>query len=514
MSGNAAALTMSQAIPLRPVGADADSRLPWRDRLAQLDLVPDLGDNIGSGEWWRGLATLTLLCTSAIATFPGIAPLSAARAPALDAADFNEARAQMIVPLALGGDTGRHMAATDAVRPLTQTPERPQIELTATLGSGDSFARVLERSGVGSSEAQSLAQQVSGAVPLSDIAPGTRVDLILGRRAARTMPRPVEALAMRARFDLRIEMERMNGQLVMRRIPIAVDETPLRIRGRVGDSLYRSARAAGASPESIQSYLRVIGKQISVGSDIRASDEFDIIIDYRRAETGESETGKLLYAGLVRGGKSKLSMLEWNKDGRSQWFEASGVGEQRGGMARPANGRITSTFGMRRHPILGYKRMHSGIDFGGGYGAPIYAVTDGVVTIAGRHGGFGNYVKLSHAGGLGTGYGHMSRIAVRPGQRVARGQVIGYIGSTGLSTGPHLHYELYRNGRAVNPSSVTFVTRAALEGKELADFRARIRALTSVSPGAALTPIAPKQVEGPKLGSLADVASKRAGGGI
>src|SRR3546814_5307452 len=117
----------------------------------------------------------------------------------------------------------------------------------------------------------------------------------------------------------------------MRRIPIAVDTTPLRIRGRVGDSLYRSARAAGAPPEAIQSYLRVIGRQISVSRDIRAGDEFDIIVDYRRAETGESVTGKLLYAGLHRGGKPKLSMLEWTADGRCQWFEASGVGEQRGG---------------------------------------------------------------------------------------------------------------------------------------------------------------------------------------
>lgn len=514
MSGNAAALTMSQAIPLRQGDAKAPPLLPWRERLAQLDLVPDLGNDIGSREWWRGLATLTLLCGSAIATFPGIQPLAAPTAPALDTADFNEARAQMIVPLAFGGDTGRHMAATDAVRPLSQTPERPQIELTTTLGRGDSFARVLERAGVGSAEAQALASQVSGAVPLADIAAGTRIDLVLGRRAARTMPRPVDALAMRARFDLRIEMERIDGRLVMRSIPIAVDNTPLRIRGRVGDSLYRSARAAGAPPEAIQAYLRVIGKQISVGSDIRSSDEFDIVVDYRRAETGESETGKLLYAGLVRNGNAKLSMLEWKKDGRSQWFEASGVGEQRGGMARPTNGRVTSTFGMRRHPILGYRRMHSGIDFGGGYGAPIYAVTDGVVAMAGRNGGYGNYVRLNHGGGLGTGYGHMSRVAVRAGQRVSRGQVIGYIGSTGLSTGPHLHYELYRNGRAVNPSSVTFVTRAALEGKELADFRARIRQMTAIEPGAALTPIAPKQVEGPKLGSLADVTAKRIGDGI
>lgn len=517
MTGNAAALSMAQAIPVPGAGEHIDQR-GWRERsrerLAQLDLVPDLGDNIGSAEWWRGLATLTLLCGAAISTFPGIRPLQVGGLPALDAADFNEARAQMIVPLALGGDTGRHMAATDAVRPLTQTPERPQIELTATLGRGDSFARLLERSGVGRAEAQALASQVAGAVPLADIAPGTRIDLILGRRAARTMPRPVEALAMRARFDLRIEMERMDGRLVMRRIPIAVDNTPLRIRGRVGDSLYRSARASGAPPEAIQSYLRVIGRQISVGRDIRATDEFDIVIDYRRAETGESETGKLLYAGLIRDGKPRLSMLEWTKDGRSQWFEASGVGEQRGGMTRPTNGRITSTYGMRRHPILGYKRMHSGVDFGGGYGAPIYAVTDGTVAMAGRNGGYGNYVRLNHGNGLGTGYGHMSRIAVRPGQRVAQGQVIGYIGSTGLSTGPHLHYELYRNGRAVNPASVTFVTKAQLEGRELAAFRARIRELTAVAPGAALAPIAPKQVEGPKLGSLADVASKRVGDGI
>ncbi|WP_374526633.1 peptidoglycan DD-metalloendopeptidase family protein [Sphingopyxis sp.] len=514
MSGNAAALTMSQAIGLRRADAAAEPTLPWRDRLATLDLVPDLGDNIGSGEWWRGLATLTLLCGAAIATFPGIEPLKTGGTPALDATDFNEARAQMIVPLAYGGDTGRHMAATDAVRPLAQTPERPQIELTATLGQGDSFARVLERSGVGSADAQALSSQISSAVPLADIAPGTRIDLILGRRAARTMPRPVDALAMRARFDLRIEMERIDGRLVMRRIPIAVDATPLRIRGRVGDSLYRSARAAGASPESIQAYLRVIGRQISVGGDIRASDEFDIIVDHRRAETGESETGKLLYAGLVRGGKQRLSMIEWTVDGQTQWFEASGVGQQRGGMVRPTNGRITSGFGMRRHPILGYVRRHSGVDFGGGYGAPIYAVSDGLVTVAGRTGGFGNYVKLSHGGGLGTGYGHMSRIAVRPGQHVSRGQVIGYIGSSGLSTGPHLHYEVYRNGVAVNPMSVAFVTRAQLEGKALADFRARIRQLTAIAPGGALAPVAAKPIEGPKLGSLADVASKRADNGI
>ena len=146
---------------------------------------------------------------------------------------------------------------------------------------------------------------------------------------------------------------------------------------------------------------------------------------------------------------------------------------------------------MRRHPILGYSRMHRGIDFKAGYGTPIYAVTDGTVSIAGRNGGHGNYVKLTHGGGLQTGYSHMSRIAVSRGERVKRGQVIGYVGSTGLSTGPHLHYEMFRGGANVNPSSVRFVTRAQLSGGQLAAFRSALAQLQQVEPGAALASLAP-----------------------
>ena len=157
----------------------------------------------------------------------------------------------------------------------------------------------------------------------------------------------------------------------------------------------------------------------------------------------------------------------------------------------PVPGRQTSSYGMRRHPILGYSRMHKGIDFKASYGSPIYAVTDGTVSVAGRNGGHGNYVKLSHNGGLQTGYSHMSRIAVSRGERVKRGQVIGYVGSTGLSTGPHLHYEMFRNGANVNPSSVRFVTRAQLSGSQLQAFRSSLAELQRVEPGAALASLAP-----------------------
>ncbi|MET0364262.1 MAG: peptidoglycan DD-metalloendopeptidase family protein, partial [Sphingobium sp.] len=261
------------------------------------------------------------------------------------------------------------------------------------------------------------------------------------------------------------------------------DDTPLRIRGRVGGSLYASARAAGADPSTIQSYLKAIASQVSLGTGVGADDRFDIVVAHRRAATGETETGKLLFAGLERSGGKRVDMLRWTIDGQEQWFEASGVGQRRGMMAAPVAGHLTSSFGMRFHPILGYSRMHAGVDFGARWGSPIYAANSGRVVFAGRHGGHGNYVKIDHGGGIGTGYGHMSRIAAYAGEMVRQGQVIGYVGSTGLSTGPHLHYEVYRGGVPINPLSLKFTQTAQLSGAALSAFRARLVSLRSLPVG-------------------------------
>ncbi|MEO6040752.1 MAG: M23 family metallopeptidase [Croceibacterium sp.] len=457
-------------------------------RLAAIDVCPDLAVDIGSKRWLRGLATFAGLSALALSGWPDFAPLQAAPAMRIDVSTREEFRGQMIMPLALGGDSGRRMGATALVAPLRNVPDRPRLELEATLAQGDSFGRMLERAGVGGAEADLIASMVGSEMPLAEIAPGTKIDLTLGRRPAPGAPRPVDALSFRARFDLQLAVERHGGRLTLDPRPIKVDGTPLRIRGMVGPSLYRSARAAGAPANAVQQYLRALSADLDMDSGIAAGDEFDLVVEYKRAATGEVEAGKLLYAGLLSpDGKPRKQLLRWGNDGR--FFEASGVGEMQSGMVSPVAGHITSTFGMRRHPILGYTRLHAGIDFGAQYGSPIYAVTDGTVQYAGWHGGHGNFVKLDHGGGLGTGYGHMSRIAVSPGMRVRRGQVIGYVGSTGLSTGPHLHYEVYRGGVPVNPAGLTFATRSELEGKELAAFRARLTDLKRIAPGAALTPL-------------------------
>lgn len=472
----------------------------WFDRV---DLAPDLADAIGSRRWFRGLGTMLGMGAVALAFWPDLTPLEARPAMPQGEEVTSELRSQMILPLALGADSGRRMGPTAAVTPLKSAPERPQIQMVVTLAPGDSFASMLRRAGVSASDIDRAAALVSGALPIGEIDPGTQMDVLLGRRPGPGEPRPLDSLAFRARFDMELELTRPgvgqsnpdgtpvipSGPLALKRNIIRVDDTPLRVRGVVGTSLYRSMRQAGVPASAVQEYLKALDAQIDLGREVRASDEFDIIIGYRRAATGERQAGQLLYAGVDRGGRPRTQLMRWGGEGR--FYEASGVGEQRRGLMAPVPGPVSSNFGMRRHPILGYRRMHAGMDFKARYGTPIVAVSDGRVSSAGRAGGCGIAVRLEHGGGLTTRYCHMSSMAVRPGMSVRRGQVIGYVGSTGLSTGAHLHYEMYRGGRAINPASVAFVTRAELSGTELIDFRRRLISLKEVEVGAALKELEP-----------------------
>ncbi len=471
LNGGAAMLSLDQALALH------DGPMTWRDRWhsksARIDFAPDLGADIGSLVWWRGLLTCAGLIACAWLLRPAITPFAAESAPPLSGLALDAERAQAILPLAWGAETGTRMGATRAVSRLAGTPERPQIDVLATLGAGDGFARVLVRAGTSEADARAARDIIAQAVDLEDVRAGTPMAITLGQHADKDDPRPLQHLAFRARLDLKLELARSSAGFKLTRVPIAVDYTPLRIQGSVGGSFYRAARAAGVPMESIEGAIHVL--QAKIGFDNIDSDaRFDLVLEQARAATGEIEHGKLLYIGLERGDQ-QTRMIEWTIGGHTDWYDLAGVAEKRAGNAMPvANGHQTSGFGMRFHPILGYSRMHQGTDYGAPYGSPIHAIADGVVTFAGRHGGHGNYVKINHAYGMGSGYGHMSRIAVANGARVGRGQIIGYVGSTGISTGPHLHFETYRNGVVVNPATVKFAATSLLEGKQLAAFRAKV----------------------------------------
>jgi len=258
--------------------------------------------------------------------------------------------------------------------------------------------------------------------------------------------------------------------------PAAPDVNPLRIRGRVGDGLYWSLRAAGASPRVTAEYLTALATEIDVGGDVAMGDGFDLVL---------ARGGDLLYAGLDRAGGQNLQLVRWTEAGRARWIDAVHQQEQvetvSSGFLSPVPGRITSYFGYRYHPILHFRRFHAGIDFHGDWGTPIIATADGQVVRAGWAGGYGRQVKLFHGGGMTTSYSHMSQIVAQPGNFVRAGQVIGYVGSSGLSTGPHLHYEVQQNGTPVNPLAVHFASTRIVTDHRVADaVKARLKALLSV----------------------------------
>ena len=456
-----------------------------KKRLREIQLIVDLAEEPMSLRWLRGAATLSVLFAliAIIAPTP-FEPLPAASSYRIGAAEAKQYRDIAIAPLASGSETGLRMAPNSLAQPLSEAPDRPFVELFAKLGTGDTVGRMIGRSGVSYAEASEAARLISGAAP-GGVKPGTSFSIRLGQRLPSGL-RPIERISLRAGLDTNVTLTGGAAGLQVAVSKLAVDTRPLRIRGRVGDGLYWALRASGVSPQAAGEYLRAIGGQIDVGGAIGPNDRFDLIVANRRTATGESQEGPLLYAAIERFGGANVRLMKWNLNGRTDWIDANGAGHQVATNIWPVAGRITSGFGLRVHPILRFARMHRGIDFGAGYGAPIVAAADGQVTLSGWAGGYGRQVRISHGGGMVTSYSHMSRLVAEPGSYVRQGQLIGYVGSSGLSTGPHLHYEVYRNGTAVNPLSVRLGSRALLEGPELDRFKTHLAKLMAVgTPGGA-----------------------------
>jgi murein DD-endopeptidase MepM/ murein hydrolase activator NlpD len=434
-----------------------------RRAAAHGDIDLDLGSAIGSRRWWIKLAACMALVGGALVAGSIVPPLYEAMPAPLTPAQHDEARAYAVAPLAFGAVSG----ATPRVdprqlRPLAEAPERPRVERSVAIGRRG-LGGALRNAGVGASDVAEVTRLLAGLNPGSG-----RADLVLGRRESKSVPRPLESLALRAAFDLKVEISRNDGGLVLKRIPIAVDSTPLRVGGTAGSSLNRALRSAGIPAGQAAEFVKQMRHVVDFQRGLGKADRFDIIIEQDRAETGEIRHGKMLFGALARKGRDPVEIGLW----KGEYYQASGEGVKKGLMKTPVDGaRMTSRFGMRLHPVLGFSRMHKGVDFNAGHGEPIMAAGGGTVSFAGWHGGHGKYVMIRHNKELATAYAHMSRIDVRPGQRVSQGQRIGAVGSTGLSTGAHLHYEVWLRGQAVNPVSLRFIGGAELGGRDMNEFQ-------------------------------------------
>ena len=244
-----------------------------------------------------------------------------------------------------------------------------------------------------------------------------------------------------------------------------------RVSGEIEYSLYQTALSLGSNDEHIAGFASAFAYDVDFQREIHPGDKFEMMFPIWTDERGQLvRTGEIIYAALD--GKRKTKAYYWHTpsdDGIAGWYDQNGESATRFLMKTPINGaRLSSRFGKRRHPISGYTRMHKGTDFAAPTGTPVYAAGHGIIERSSRYGGYGKYVRIRHANGYKTAYAHLSRYGpgVKKGRRVRQGDIIGYVGSTGASTGPHLHYEVIVNGRHVNAMSLNLPTGRKLANSE------------------------------------------------
>ncbi len=273
----------------------------------------------------------------------------------------------------------------------------------------------------------------------------------------------------------RIEVALAGDKITQKVIVRPTESRTVVISGKVGKSLFRSARKLGLSGSNINTLTDDIFKyDIDFNEDVGANDRFSVVVEQIWREGELLRTGPVLAATFTTGDKLHTG-FRYERNGKPEYFTGDGRPLKKSFIRMPIPyARLTSNFGTRRHPVLGRTRMHKGVDYAASTGTPIMAAGDARVQSAGWMGGYGNAVVLDHGRGYTTLYGHMSRLGkIRKGQRIGQGTVIGYVGSTGMSTGPHLHYEFRVNGVHRNPLSITMPPPEPLRGAELAQFRAQ-----------------------------------------
>lgn len=376
-------------------------------------------------------------------------------------------------------------------------------EVQVNIISGDCCAVALERGGVDAREAARLVLDVKPAYDLARIRSGQTMTLFFENDRLRNLVYAIDRDHFLA--------VRRDGSGVFRgrvaAVPYEVRQETVRIR--IENSLYEATQAAGEMIELFEPLSRMFEYDVDFNRDVQPGDTVSAVLEKKYLDGKLAAYGDILAAEMRNNGKSIRVVRYPAPGGGAGYFHPDGRSTKRMFLRCPLPFvRVTSRYGMRRHPVLGYSRRHNGTDFAAPYGTPVRATASGVVTARGRDNGRGNYVTIRHGNGFTSHYYHLQRFAagLRSGQRVEQGQVIGTVGSTGLSTGPHLHYGMLQNGRYLNPLRLQSPSTAPLPREQLAEFQAycaRILApisgptpslgvlLSPVNPGPGALPLTP-----------------------
>ncbi|MET0841848.1 MAG: M23 family metallopeptidase [Methyloceanibacter sp.] len=359
---------------------------------------------------------------------------------------------------------------------------------TLKVGSGDTLMSLFTKIEAEPAQAKEVIDALEPIFTAKDLKPGQEVRFTLVPAPSDTgQMEPAKVSIFAKGTHLATAARNRQAVFVASTEPIGDDAAKLQqasARATLYTSFYHAALEQKIPDETILKLLRVHSYDVDFKQKAKSGDSFDLFFD----SGNEGELGELLYTSMTINGETRKFYRFRTPDDVVDYYDEQGNSAKKFLMRNPVRGgRFTSGFGDRRHPLLKYMRMHNGVDWAAPTGTPIAAAGDGTVEQVGGRGGYGNYVRLRHANGFSTAYGHMSRYAagVAPGVTVKQGQIIGYVGSTGLSTGPHLHFEVLVNNGYVNPMTIQVPRGLQLTGRQLADFqreRRRIENLMELDP--------------------------------
>jgi len=346
----------------------------------------------------------------------------------------------------------------------------PYEEISYVIKNNDTVEKILKEFNIRSSDIRDISIQLKKE-KLANIYSGRKLSLIVKKLedGSNTIVNLIYPINNTSSVEIR---KSQNKYLVKENI-LQLYKKEVVVKNEIKNNLYSSAIEVGIEPNIIVEFARIFGFEVDFQRDIRKGDWFEIL--YEKFEDDNNkvrDTGKIIYASMYVNGE-EINLYNFRYNNVEEFYDIKGKSITKSLMKTPINGaRLSSSFGMRKHPILGYNKMHRGTDFAAPSGTPIMASGSGTVTRARWCGGGGNCVKIKHNSTYETIYAHMKSFAkgVKEGRKVKQGQVIGYVGSTGLSTGPHLHYEVMVNGKKVNSQKLKLPSGKILKGEERKQF--------------------------------------------
>ena len=345
----------------------------------------------------------------------------------------------------------------------------PFINLDYEINKGDTIQKILRKYKVQNSEIQTVINQYKKFGKPNQLLVGQKIDIIIKKEPA-TKKNSIIKFSVPITKSTTIEITKNEeNKIISKKIITKLYKKKILSENIIKNNLYSSAIEARVNPDTIIEFARIFGFEIDFQRDIRKNDYFKIIYEKYFDENGEFiKSGSILYAHMLVNGR-EISLYKFGNDKDYGYFDINGKSVEKALMKTPINGaRLSSSFGMRKHPILGFTKLHTGTDFAAKEGTPILASGSGTITRAKWCGGGGNCIKIKHNSTYQTIYAHMKSFAkgIKIGKKVKQGQIIGYVGSTGMSTGPHLHYEVIVNNKKVNSQKLKLPSGKILKSEE------------------------------------------------